>query len=184
MSIARAGWFLVLAACGEPAEMVDGGHVSPRRDAFRPPADILACESLSAVGEWENVGPMGFSAHDIELDPNHHGTVWLGAGAEEDWFDTRGVWRSNDCGATWEHVSTGVDAELVESGRNWCFLVDHQDPDTIYTCSGYGASGFYKSTTAGRDWIDITPTNPGAPSFVGGPEQMDPEDPQHILLTY
>jgi len=73
---------------------------------------------------------------------------------------------------------------------NWTFAIDPQDPNVVYTNSGYGSNGLFKSTDGGVNWIDIW-------SIKSQPElgkafqynfanvvAIDPLNHLHILLTF
>jgi len=145
-----------------------------------PPAK---CSGLAAVGKWENITP---PAHDedyrsADFGVDSGGNVYLGT----DSFNTpsRGVLRTTDCGKTWEQVSVGAHSDAINNGRQWTFAVNPKKANIIYTNSGYAAEGLYKSENSGRDWTDVTPRNEGSPASAGN-LQMDPEDPDHLLLTF
>jgi hypothetical protein len=165
----------------------------------KPPVNVLDCDSLGDVGEWQEITPPGLSLEQdlgtqmFSVDPVNAGTVYLGSGGQ-------GIFRTTDCGANWEMVSTGANdpeicpdwgwtglscADMVNSGRQWTFLIDFIDSETIYTNNGYGAgsNGFFRSTNQGVDWTEITSKNDGEPNF-GGNMQMSPTDPLHIFTTW
>jgi photosystem II stability/assembly factor-like uncharacterized protein len=116
------------------------------------------------------------------IDPNVAGTVYLGTDAFSD-GNSKGVLRSTDCGASWVHISTGENSDAINGGRQWTFAIDHVDSQVLYTNSGYFELGLFKSSNGGVDWTDVTPQGDGAPGFAGN-LQMDPEDPEHLLLTW
>jgi photosystem II stability/assembly factor-like uncharacterized protein len=73
---------------------------------------------------------------------------------------------------------------------NWTLAIDPQEPSTVYTNSGYGSNGLFKSTDGGVNWIDIW-------SGASQPElgkafmynfanvvALDPQDHLHVLLTF
>jgi hypothetical protein len=93
------------------------------------------------------------------------------------------VHRSVDCGDTWEHISTGTGSDAIDGGRQWTFRINPRDGRIMYTNSGYYKLGLWKSYNGGKDWTEITPTGEGANGFAGD-LQMDPDDPDHLLLTW
>jgi len=95
------------------------------------------------------------------------------------------VWKSADCGASWTHLNTGVGTADIDNGSPWWIAVDPIDSDIVYTASGYGGNGIYKSTNGGIDWRDIRPLNPGVPTinFISS-ASIDPLDHNHLLLTF
>lgn len=43
-------------------------------------------------------------------------------------------------------ATAGRKGSVIDSGMNWTFAVDPQEPEVIYTNSGYGSNGLFKST--------------------------------------
>jgi photosystem II stability/assembly factor-like uncharacterized protein len=144
---------------------------------------VQDCSGLGEIGVWEKISPHDYTAHGFIADPLSSGTLYVGCGQADNFWSPAGVWKSDDCGATWTAAS-GTGSNLVNNGRQWSWLADPTSPGVVYTTSGYGSNGFYKSTNGGMDWVDVTPQGDGAPGFVGGPEQMDPLDHNHLLLTW
>ena len=69
--------------------------------------------------------------------------------------------------AAWQHVSTGRNSALLESGSCTTLQIDPKN-GTLYTNGLYGANGIYKSTNGGVDWDIVTPpASQGFPDFVG-----------------
>jgi hypothetical protein len=185
-----------------PAPSVDGGAPSPgdaggtgqdaSKDPPPPPPKVGACDGLGAVGEFQDITPAAVRAavsggkqgtFAFAADPVNQGTVYLGT-------FMLGVWKSTDCGATWTHISTGRSGAAVDSGMNWTFKIDPQDPNVVYTNSGYGANGLFKSANGGVDWDVVWPP-PGQPDLAkaftynfANVLALDPADHQHILLTF
>src|SRR5688572_22876905 len=164
------------------------GAQSPLVSGARPPV-VLDCEGLAATGTWQDITPPGISKQDygaqkFAVDPVNAGIVYLGS-------DVQGVWKTQNCGASWTHVNTGSNAEAVDGGRHWCFGLDHEDPETLYLCNGYGNEfvGLMKSTNAGVDWEEVYPAKADprkfrdVPAHVGG-MVMDPRNPKHILIDF
>jgi photosystem II stability/assembly factor-like uncharacterized protein len=145
---------------------------------------VLPCEELGEVGVWEKISPNDYTIHGFIEDPINSGSVYVGTGNVDNLWGANGVWKTTDCGSTWEKIATGTGSDLVNNGRQWAWLADPTQDGSVYAAAGYGSNGFYKSTDGGVSWSDVTPQGDGAPGFVGGPEQMDPEDPNHLLLTW
>lgn len=163
-----------------------------------PPAKVSDCAGLAAPGVFEEITPaevkttLGQKTPDgqtkggpfaMAVDPVNLGTVYSGTLLQ-------GVWKSTDCGATWTKIATGTHGEDVNRGMNWTFEIDPVEPDTVYTNSGYGSNGLFKSTDGGVNWTDIW-------SAQSQPElsrafqynfanvvALDPENPKHVLLTF
>jgi len=119
----------------------------------------------------------------MAVDPVNQGTVYSGTLFQ-------GVWKTTDCGATWTKIATGMNADDVNRGMNWTFAVDPVEPETVYTNSGYGSNGLFKSTDGGVNWTDIWSKR--SQPELGKAFQynfanviaLDPADHRHILLTF
>jgi hypothetical protein len=147
---------------------------------------VQACESLPQEGVWERIGPPpSFQADQttvpLTLDPVHIGTLYTATAAMSNTPGT-GVWKSTDCGATWAHVSTGRNHDVLESGDQWQLQSDPVNSD-LYATSGYGGLGLYRSSNGGVDWDVITPTGDGIPNFING-FALDPTDHTHIVVWF
>jgi len=185
----------------------DGG---PAPDALQssdaapsPVIEAGACDALAAAGVWEEITPPVAPLHGIMpcpyggefvMNPLDPSVLYVGSCNE-------GIWKTTDCGSTWNHVNTGKSGEALDTGRQWTFLIDPVDPDVLYTNSGYngyvtggtfdgnGVSGAFKSTNGGVDWQVIWPPSDPALSkvvqynFVGH-LAMDPTDRQHLLVSF
>jgi hypothetical protein len=162
-------------SAGSP--VIDGGGATEAGGAII--RQVGDCQGLGSVGKWESVTIPGMdSPGEYVLDPRYPGTIYVGAA-----FNSAGVSKSTDCGATWKHVSTGRNSDKLQSGRCTTFQIDRND-GTLYTNSLYGANGIYKSTNGGVDWDIVTPpANQGFPDFVGHID-MDPDDPLHLLSLF
>lgn len=159
------------------------------------PPTILPCDSLAPIGTFEDITPPTVAQNDgmgdkggtfaIATDPVHEGVLYMGT-------IHQGLWKTSDCGANWDLIADGMNGDNVGTGMNWTLAVDPVEPDTVYTNSGYGSngSGLYKSLDAGMTWSVIWPP-------AGQPElgeaftynfanviAIDPDDHQHILLTF
>jgi len=159
-----------------------GGGGTPTNDGGKSEAVITQvgdCKGLGAVGNWEPVPIPGMDAPgEFVLDPRFPGTIYVGAA-----FNNAGVSKSTDCGATWQHVSTGRNSDKLQNGRCTTFQIDRTN-GALYTNSLYGTNGIYKSTNGGVDWDIVTPPgNQGFPDFVGHID-MYPEDPSHLLALF
>jgi hypothetical protein len=156
-----------------------------------PPPTLGACDHLAAVGTYEDVTPpMAIvdgapTTFAIAADPHHLGTFFVGT-------TYNGLWKTQDCGATWAEVATGTNGAAVNSGMNWTIAVDPIVADVVYTNSGYGmdTNGLYKSTNGGIDWDRIWP--PASQPDLGmafmynfaNVVALDPSNHLHLLLTF
>jgi hypothetical protein len=107
----------------------------------------------------------------IALDPFQIGTIYtqMHKGGNGGHSSTDGIYKSIDCGATWEVLPPGRNATdkpdaqgntvNIHSGSIVAIILDPHDPGVMYTASNYGPSGIYKSTNGGIDWDQVIPTN-------------------------
>jgi hypothetical protein len=158
-----------------------------------PPPKVSACDGLAADGTFEEITPPEVKAaiatgtdagtFAIAVDSVNQGTVYAGTLYHK-------LWKSTDCGATWKAIATGTNGADVNRGMNWTLFIDPQDPAVVYTNSGYGSNGLFKSLDGGVNWIDIW-------SLKSQPElgksfqynfanviAIDPSNHLHILLTF
>ena len=170
---------------GQAAAAGTGGQAAAAGAAGAPAITVANCDSLGPVGKWERLAPTNLKTGPTAfvVDPVNHGTVYLGTGDACVAPNCDGVFKSTDCGATWAHVNTGRNAAALNGGTQWTFEIDKDDPQILYTNSGYGTLGLYKSSNGGVDWDDITPKGDGAAGFVSR-TQMDPADSKHILMDW
>lgn len=159
-----------------------------------PPPVLGACDGLAAAGTFEDITPPeveagfgvvqdGGGAFAFAVDPVNQGTVYLGTVRQK-------VWKSTDCGASWTHITTGTNGDAVDSGMNWTFAIDPVEPEVVYTNSGYGTNGLFKSSNGGVDWEPVWPP-PDQPELAAAftynfanVVALDPDDHRHMLLTF
>jgi hypothetical protein len=175
-----------------------GEGVGGKHTPIMPPAKVAACDALAAPGVFEEITPaevkvnVGMQTADkqtkggtfaMAVDPVNQGTIYAGTLFQ-------GLWKSTDCGSTFELIATGNNAADVNRGMNWTLHVDPEDPLTIYTNSGYGSNGLFKSTDGGVNWTDIWSTK-SQPTLgkafmynFANVIALDPADHSHILLTF
>lgn len=160
-------------------------------------AAVLPCDDLPPAGMWQDVTPPGMSEKPavngtvgaaIIVDPFDARTVWLGTGSEND-----EIWRSNDCGATWEQTNTGsggvgdgMTVGGVGDGAQWSMQIDPVDSGVLYATSGYGAQGLWKTIDGGTSWVDVLADTEYAEvadyRFVNN-VSMDPTDHLHLVVS-
>lgn len=154
---------------------------------------VLPCEGLDAAAGWEHITPgevdlgaefdtpagENYGVHSFVIDPQNTATIYLGTSAQ-------GIYKSTDCGASWEHIDTGTNADVIDGGRQWSFVIDPVDPQVMYTNTGYGANGVWKSTNGGVDWEPfVDPAYLAAMQFGGFVQyvRMDASDHEHLIVT-
>jgi hypothetical protein len=181
---------------GKPAAAGSGSAGAP--STVGPTPVVHACDGLAAPGVFEEITPPAIKAgigtttsgnqtkagtFAMAVDQVNQGTVYAGSAFQ-------GLWKSTDCGATWVNVASGTHSAEVNSGMNWTLQIDPTDPQVVYTNSGYGSNGLFKSVDGGVNWSDIW-------SKASQPElskaftynfanviAIDPSNNQHILLTF
>jgi hypothetical protein len=179
---------------GGSAPMGTGGS------AGAPPmVTAQGCPADQAPGTWKNVSdPMMNLVDDyhgpitVGVDVVHPSDVYVHAMGD-------GTWKSSDCGVTWKKVSTGMNGDKQNSGRQWFATIDtnpHRDPSTaptLYVTQGYGAGSVWKSTNGGVDWANVWDNNIFAEDGVtniskdvgndiSGVFLVDSSGPDHLIV--
>jgi photosystem II stability/assembly factor-like uncharacterized protein len=206
----------LLAACESAVVTPDGGRSGS--DAAMPtdsgpapgpapdsgpqvhPMPVADCGELPAAGTWEDITPVELSVPDslevfsVAVDP-YTQTVYA-AGSNQtargpgEAFAGSGLMRSNDCGATWEQVSTGENSDLIINSASWAVqLAPRPDgPPTVYIDTGYGDGTVFRSTNGGVDFERLDPDPSGAvndgPSPFVHALTMDHTDPRHLAVAF
>jgi len=123
------------------------------------------------------------SIGDIEIDPSHHDTVWVGTG--ESWMRNtvsigNGIYKSTDGGENW------INMGLKGSERIAKIAIDPQDGNTVYACvpgklwSDSADRGLYKTSDGGKSWTLVLKgrnLSTGCASVA-----MDPKDPGVLFV--
>ena len=123
------------------------------------------CPSTQTPGTWKNV-----TAATMNISDGFHGPITAGVDVvhpNEVYVHAMGdgTWKSTDCGMTWKKVSTGINGDKQNSGRQWIATIDrnpNRDPatsPTLYVTQGYGAGSIWKSTNGGVDWSNVWDNN-------------------------
>jgi photosystem II stability/assembly factor-like uncharacterized protein len=128
--------------------------------------------------EW-SPGAGGMCLHSIATWPGDPNRLALGISA-------RGVWLSDDAGASWRQGIEGlvpryVPEESREGSRDLCVHNVHRaqkKPERLFM-QFHG--GVYRSDDSGETWIDIG-TDTGLPSDFGFPLVVDPDDPDSAYV--
>ncbi|MGD2246441.1 MAG: hypothetical protein PVI11_07840, partial [Candidatus Aminicenantes bacterium] len=93
----------------------------------------------------------------LVFDPQNPDTLFAGT--------TEGVFRTEDAGATWEHVLTAVMAVDIK--------INPENPDIVFSsCGNLGTPnhGIYRSTDGGESWTQLTQ---GLPESWTGKAKLD-----------
>lgn len=110
----------------------------------------------------------GFMAAGFHADPH-----------ELDFAESKGVYRSEDGGKTWQEINTGLPSGA--QARNVTDIaISHQDPNRVYITLREG--GIYKTTDGGQTWIDANGTLPAGERWTDVWQEDDPI-PRNSLLT-
>jgi hypothetical protein len=158
-----------------------------------PPHIVKACDELPAEGVWEEITPpvMPLAGNEpcpyggaFVMDPQDPTTLYVGS-------CNQGIWKSSDCGASWQHINTGKNGAVLDGGRQWTFSIDPVDSKVLYANSGYGkmSNGAFKSTDGGVNWEQLWPPTQAdlakvvEYNFVAQ-VVMDPSDHEHLLITF
>src|SRR6266496_3560402 len=98
-------------------------------------------------GIWTTRGPFGGSVYCLVSDPSHAATLYAGP--------DRGVYKSDDAGASWSAVNAGLPAFRIQT-----IAIDPAFPSTLYagtlTPDGVASVGIFKSIDGGQTWQSKT----------------------------
>src|SRR5919197_5280270 len=117
--------------------------------------------------------------HSIATWPGDPNRLALGISA-------RGVWLSDDAGASWRQGIEGlvpryVPEESREGSRDLCVHNVHRAPKRPERLFMQFHGGVYRSDDSGETWIDIG-TDTELPSDFGFPLVIDPDDPDSAYV--
>jgi hypothetical protein len=179
--------------------LVDTGVAS---DALSPrDAHVSACDALGDAGGWETISPTLMTPDvwtgAIVVDPFDPAVVWIGAdnaALQSDGYihptGGGGVYRSNDCGASWTLVSTGRNGDAIAMAAPSSMVLDPADQGVIYATAGSGSSGnagVWKSTNGGVDWDNLLPAGSEFSQVVqynlANSIGMEAANPKHLVVS-
>lgn len=123
------------------------------------------------------------SIGDVTIDPSDPDTIWVGTGEANIFRSSMagcGVYRSQDAGATWQHLGLAATHTIAR------IVVDPTDGDTVWVAaSGHEWTdneerGVYKTTNGGKTWqrVLFIDERTGAIDLV-----MDPRDPAVVYAA-
>lgn len=175
--VLKAIWYIGPAHADAPDTVYAGIEpaglfVSPDRGRSWRTVDELNDHATNKF--WQPSGG-GLALHSIQIDPRDSRRIYAAISAG-------GVYRSDDCGATWTMANRGVRAAYLpnttpDSGQ--CvhrLLVHPARPDRLYQQSH---SGTYRSDDRGVSWTEITE---GLPSDFGYALTTDPNDADTVFV--
>ncbi len=156
---------------------------------------VGTCDHLAASGVWENIAPtqaesgqaLGVvNAQGLALDPFNVGTVWMGASSVYP-TSAGGLYKSTDCGASWTHMNTGMNGDLIDKAAIWSMAIDPVTEGTVYVVGAYGPGNLWKSTNGGVDFTALLPDDGPFSKAVGSnfvaSVTMDPDDHLHLVIA-
>lgn len=165
---------------------------------------LIACTACTAV-DVDLLGPtagpcaLGESGGSGDITPPEVTSIDGNAGVrglELDPFDRsvlyastyqQGVWRTADCGASWTHANTGINAPMIENSAPLGFALDRFVPDTLYIGARFGGQSLWTSDNAGVHWTKILPREIAMPLWNGDADIARiatlPDEPNHLIAT-
>src|ERR1041384_3609385 len=123
------------------------GGDAPTAGAAQGPHTVSPCPTHDAmVGEWENVTPPvppsdykgAIFAVSVAVSPQDPSVVYTSL-SKDVAGQAFGMFKSTDCGATWNKINTGRNGAALDTGSQWGIVVDPVDSQTIYVSNGYGS---------------------------------------------
>jgi photosystem II stability/assembly factor-like uncharacterized protein len=140
--------------------------------SWRP---VSALNGHPTASTWQPAGG-SLALHSVTVDPRDENRIYCAVSAG-------GVYRTDDGGATWRPLNSGVRAEFLpgrlrDAGQ--CvhrLLVHPARPDRLYQ---QNHCGVYRSDDRGESWIEITR---GLPSEFGYALATDPADPDSLFVV-
>jgi hypothetical protein len=151
---------------------------------------VTSCDHLGEVGSWQNVEPATFHSPSnmqtivVVVDPRDQSVLAAASNKTNGGSGSTGVYKSNDCGATWKLWGTGAHASDLSTGQLWAMLIDPGAPDNVYIANGYGNDPtLYKSTNGGVDWTPLKTDPEGQVGFVQA-VAIEPASSKHVAVTF
>lgn len=173
----KAIWAVAPGAASRPATLFAG--IEPaglftsadRGESWSP---VAALNDHPSRTRWQPAGG-GLALHSIIIDPADERRVYCAISAG-------GVYRSDDEGASWRPVNSGVRADFLPerypaSGQCVHKLAIHpRRPERLYQ---QNHCGVYRSDDGGASWTEITE---GLPSDFGYALALDDADPDTVFV--
>jgi len=155
-----------------------------KQDLLGPIASPCA---LGAPGVPDTITPPGVTSvggnagvREIVLDPFDRAVLYASTSQQ-------GVWRTADCGASWTHTNTGINAPMIENAIPLGFVLDRFVPDTLYLGARFGGQSLWTSESAGVHWTKILPEDIARPLWNGDADIARiatlPDAPHHLIMT-
>jgi hypothetical protein len=186
------------SAGGTDAGRTEAGATDAAVIQPAPDAQILACDEVKQGSGWQEVTPPGDlgDVSLITLDPLQVGTIYvqMHKGGNGMHYPTDGLYKSSNCGSTWNKVPPGRNASdqpnadgkviNIHSGSLVSLIADPVEEGLMYTATNYGPCGLWKSTNGGVDWDNVIPANLVQYLGCGGwfnALSVDPTDRKHLV---
>jgi hypothetical protein len=159
------------------------------------PHVVSACPKAddAAAGTWENITPPGVQLEELDgqriygtqavlINPQDTANVYVGV-------EKQGLFKSNDCGASWKRVNTGRNGDVIGTGAQWSMAMDPLDPNVIFAVNGYGSEyGLWKTKDGGVNWDQLFPMGSEVAKSVmynfTSIISMDPSDHLHLVVSF
>lgn len=148
---------------------------------------FAAFVSAQTVNVWTNVTPASvpwpdqingsYGTETVGVDPMQPSDLYAN-------FNQQGIFKSTDYGATWNGpINTGTNGSDVTGDGNMTVASGGAGkPAILYVGNVHNYSGFWRSTDGGVDWQTFN-IAPAASRQDVYPPDVDPYDPQHIVVT-
>lgn len=167
-----------------------GKQASPSPTRGANPA-VRCSLGNAGTGIWKKISPPKFvdppnmESMAVAVNPLD-GTVYAAAGnVTNGGHEGTGVYRSSNCGQSFELISKGAGAQNLFTGNPWVLRIDPVEPNIMYINNGYGNEPtIYRSRDGG---VDFTALYPAPASVVRNFSQaisLDPNNPKHLIMSY
>lgn len=174
-----AGSNAVSAGGGGSSSQGTSGSSSSGGQMPDTPRTVKSCDELPPAGKWEKITPAGFEdSRVVMVDPFEAGVVYLSG-------KDKGVFKSSDCGATWEHINSGENGASLDMGSIVSGAMDPVEKGVMYAAPIYGAGGLWKSSNGGVDWEQLFPDGSDVQKTVEynfiDSISIDPSNHKHLV---
>jgi hypothetical protein len=143
-------------------------------------------------GSWVDISPPAARPIDTgsnfhyglaPMDADQNGTVFVGDDASSS--AANGLWKSTNYGTTWARVDgslAGADATNVNSLDVVSVRISPASSNVVFLGTiKSGSGGFCKSTDGGQTWVQKLPGDWEHDLYW---MDIDPHDPNHLLITF
>jgi hypothetical protein len=163
---------IACTACTAVHDDLLGPTASPCALGAPGVADDIAPPQVTSIG--------GMGVMDIVIDPFDRSVLYAST-------NQQGVWRTADCGASWTHANTGINAPMIENSIPLGIAIDPFVPDTLYIGARFGGQSMWMSDSAGVHWTKILPVEVALPLWNGDANIARiatlPDVAHHVIAT-